>query len=139
MTHYKGPDGFSFMEIILAMAILGIVLTGLFSLQSGVFTAATREHSIISRIFFIKNMFFDTELNKKLVKEKNVTKNLADPVTKLTYQASKPNDKSSLKRFENINLLKAKGSWTLFRDYDETLVTVVFRKPESSEQKAVKK
>jgi prepilin-type N-terminal cleavage/methylation domain-containing protein len=130
MIHIKNHNksfGFSFIEIVIAIAIIGILLTALFNLQNTVFNSASREHSRMMRIFNIKNLFFNNEINQKIVKEKQIKQNIEDPQTLLTYQALKPSDKSALKRFNGISILKATGTWQLFNnDFDEIMVSLLF-------------
>ena len=131
-------NGFTFIELVLAVTIIGIAMISLFNLQSSLFNSAIKQHSRIIRIFNIKNLFFDYEVNEKIIKDKSLKKDIQDPATKISYEMIKPKDKSTLKKFEDIYLLKAIGSWErMKKEQEEIIVSLLFNpKPPSKEKKS---
>ena len=125
----------TFIEVILAVAIIGSVLTALFSLQTGIFSAIFNDYSRISRVFYLKNFFFDYDSFQKVQQEKNIKMDLKEPITKLTYETKKISEKSSLKKFENVSLFKATAKWRgLIRDQEESIVSFIYIKPKKKKE-----
>lgn len=140
MIHFKShnknvknhnKNGFTFIEIVITVAVIGIMMSAIFGLQSGMFRSIFGNYSKVSRIFYIKNLFFEPANLEKLQKDKIIKKDLSDPATNIVYELKKPGDKSGYsKRFENINLLKATGKWKgLFKEQEEMLISFVYIKP----------
>ncbi len=122
-------NGFTFVEVIIAVAIIGMVLTSLFTLQTGLFNSTFNNYSKISRIFFIKNFFFNFETREKLNKNKIIKKELKDPPTKLTFELKNLNEKSAVKKYENIFLLKSSASWRgLINQQEENMIYFIYEK-----------
>ncbi len=122
-------SGFTFIEVVIAVMIIGMVLTSLFSLQTALFDSTFNNYSKISRIFFIKNLFFNFEAREKLNKNKILKKELKDPLTKLTFELKNLNEKSQIKKFENISLLKSSASWRgLVRQQEESMIYYIYQK-----------
>lgn len=115
---------FGFVEIVITIAIVGTLLTSIFMLQNTVFINVINQHERISRIFYIKNLFFEPS------KEKNIKKEISDPVTQLSLQTNLPSEQSELKKFENIYILKTTGKWMGRKgEREETMITFVYEKP----------
>jgi prepilin-type N-terminal cleavage/methylation domain-containing protein len=137
MIHFKNlnKSGFSFIEIIIAISIIGVVLTSLFNLQNTIFNISFSQHSKILRLFDIRNVFFDYTTQEKLIKGEIVNENFEDPDTKLTIQMQKPNEKSSIAKYENIYLIKSIGKWrAASRDNEESMVSLLFNVKEKKEK-----
>ena len=137
MIHSKShnKNGFTFIEVVITVAIIGIMMTSIFGLQNGMFKSVFNGYSKISRIFYIKNLFFEPSNLEKLQKDKSIKKDLTEPQTNIVFELKKLSDKSSFsKRFENVNLLKATGKWRgLFKEQEETLISFVYIKPKKKE------
>lgn len=128
MIHSKGQtnsDGFTFIEVVLTVLLMGTILISLLNSQNTIMSRLIRSHENISRIFYIKNLFFDIEATKRLAPNKLVRKTINDPKTTLTIEAVKPSEKSAIgKRFQKMFLIKAKGSWRgLLREQEEVFIT----------------
>jgi len=116
--------GFSFVEVVMAMAIMAIILTSLFGLQNTAFNSALREHALISRIYYIKNLFFDTVPNKI------IKKSLPDPETKLEIITMPAKSPEIVKRFENMYIVNANGQWKIQnKNYQEVLTMLLYLPP----------
>jgi len=124
-------SGFSFIEVALTIAIIGMMITALFSLQFGAFRNVTLEHAILSRIFYIKNIYYNPQDFQKLQKDKTFTQDIPDPKIKIVSKYLDVPEKSEVaKKFENVFLVKATGSWQgMQTEQQETLVTFVFSRP----------
>jgi hypothetical protein len=127
--------GFSFIEIVMSIAIVGMLLISIFNLQSGLIRNIFDDHSRISRIFYIRNLF-GYENYQKLKKEKVLKIDLKDPATNLIAQMQPtPANSEVTKRFENVYLIKATGSWTgVLGKQEETIIGFVHR-PKKKKQK----
>jgi len=103
MIHFKNRNnGFTFIEVVLAMGIVALLLTSLFTLQNTMFTNVINSHFKISRLYLIKNFLFDSgnlekstaALKKMGGKIEPIEKKLDEPQMTLKYQLVKPNEKS---------------------------------------------
>lgn len=133
---YEKANGFSFIEVTLTIAIIGMMITTLFSLQFGAFRNVTLEHAILSRIFYIRNIYFDPENFQKLQKDKTLTQDIAEPKMKMISKYSEVPEKSEIaKKFDNIYLIKSTGSWQgMQTEQQETLVGFVYVKPKEEKK-----
>ncbi len=131
-----GSSGFSFIEVALTIAIIGMMITALFSLQFGAFRNVTLEHAILSRIFYIKNIYYNPQDFEKLQKDKTFTQDISDPKTKIVSKYLDVPEKSEVaKKFENVFLVKSTGSWQgMQTEQQETLVSFIYVRPK--EEKA---
>ncbi|MDR3646953.1 MAG: prepilin-type N-terminal cleavage/methylation domain-containing protein [Candidatus Babeliales bacterium] len=134
MIHSKNLNkGFTFTEVVIAIAVTGLILTSLFTLQTTMFNNIVNGHFKTARIFFMKNFLLD-EANLKNVQQnkKPIEKKLEEPTMKLRYELKKPNEQSSLaKNFKNVSLVKVTGTWQGLRaEQEEMFVGLVYIKPE---------
>lgn len=146
MIHSKdlnNKSGFTFIEVVIAITITGLILSSLFALQSTMLNNIVRDHFKISRIFYIKN-FMQDPANLKKAKESiissksdgKVEKEIDDPKMKLKYQLKKPNEKSTIsKSFKDVPLINATGTWQgLKGQEEETFVGLIYIKPETKKE-----
>lgn len=64
--------GFTFIEVVIAIAITGLILTSLFTLQTTMFNNIVSGHFKTARIFFMKNFLLDEANLKKAKAEKKL-------------------------------------------------------------------
>src|SRR5688500_6427581 len=98
MIHFKNQNnGFTFIEVVIAIAITALILTSLYTLQTTMFNNIIKTHFKTARIFWMKNFLLDEDNLKKVQKEKKpLEKNLEDPKMKMKYELKKLDDKSNL-------------------------------------------
>lgn len=130
----KSKFGFTLIEVLLAMAIIGLILTPIFSIQLGVMRSNSRASEILARIFLGKQFLVDSEFQLKPEdQEKRVEKKIEKPLTTLIYELKRVPDNSALKKFKNILIESVSMQWIdrQGKKRQERLVTFVF-KPEGN-------
>ncbi|MEX0848691.1 MAG: prepilin-type N-terminal cleavage/methylation domain-containing protein [Candidatus Dependentiae bacterium] len=116
MIHSKS-NGFTLIEVLLAMTLVGVVLTPIYSLQNTVFTRVLKMVNAVERMFVAYDFFLDEEnvlrQNRKKKKEqKKITKKIDDPSTELIYEVQDvPKDSALQKNFNNLYIEKTTWDW----------------------------
>jgi len=113
MIPSNNHNGFTFIEIVLTVALIGAVLAPLFSVQYNVLRLITRASDRVSRIFLLGNIFQEAEYKDKPVSEKGLTgtKKITDPETDLTYIVKTPDKSSSLKKLHDVYIVQTTATW----------------------------
>ena len=122
--------GFSFIEVIIALTIIGIMITSMFTLKINVFRKVVKHSSRQSCIMALENMFIDARLEEGLTKNKNETVQYSVlPLTvSLERRMNAISEKSSLKDFKDILVESVKGTWSDFgTESSESLLTFVYK------------
>lgn len=125
-------------EVLLSLAIIGIVLTPIFGLQSNLFRSLTGLSGYIQRLFAIEDFLLASRYTL-LYEQSGLTKQekkIADPVSTLHYEAKKMSDDPVFKKMPGIMQEETECIWQEgFRTRRETLVTFVY-KPERKAKKS---
>ena len=128
----KNKSGFTLIEVLLAMAIVGLVLTPIFAIQLNVMRSNSRASQLLARIFAGKQFLVDSEFQLKPdEQEKRIEKKVEKPPTTLIYELKRVPENSALKKFKNILIENVTMQWVDRQGKKRTqrLVTFVF-KPE---------
>lgn len=139
MTHFKSHNhcqGFTFIEIALAVLILGIMLTAALGLQHSSFASIIRYSERLQHILLLKNVLFDAAFARAQQQgyERLEKKASGEDTTSLKYSAKKVAQNSSVHSFENILAETAQAAWAgPLRTNKETLISFVY-KPEKKEK-----
>jgi len=130
-------SGFTFIEIVATVVILGLLATPLLIGQFQVISRLMPASSMLERLFFVENALVEQLgllATKKDSKEsKPVEKTLTQPDMKIKSEfvelkAKSIADKSTLKNFKNVQLVKAHATWTFAGvEQRETLVTFAYK------------
>lgn len=97
---FKNKSGFTLIEAMLAVAIMGIVLTPLFLLEGTVFQGVSKFAQIFRRYMFAKEYLYEIRRDQTDdITALTVERNLSDikPATILRYTLGPVGNKSSLK------------------------------------------
>lgn len=95
--------GFTLIEVLLAMAIIGLVLTPIFMGQSAILRATALASRRLARVFAAKKILIENEIALEPdVREFTSEKKINNPPTTFTYELKKISDDSSLKKFKNV-------------------------------------
>lgn len=124
-------SGFTFVEIMLAMFMVGFLLTSLLGLQETVFSGVVKYASRFERLFLLKDQLFAAALAR--AKDPSVKNDKKEPVEKenppttLTYTEKKPAKQSAISKYANITVQKAQASWQIFTgEYKQVLISYIF-------------
>jgi prepilin-type N-terminal cleavage/methylation domain-containing protein len=121
--------GFTLIEVLLAMAIIGLVLTPIFMGQSAVLRAASLASRRLARVFAAKKILIENEIALDSdAREFSSEKKIDNPRTTFNYELKKISDESSLKKFKNV--LIESVSWIDERSKkkrQERLITFLYR------------
>ena len=126
--------GFSFLEIVLTITLIGAVLTPLYAVQYNIFSVVMRAFDEVSRLFLIQNLFYPAILPSAAAdaEQKMIEKKIQDPSTAVTYELGPIAPASRLAGYDNLYLAVAQGSWSRAGvESKEKIVTFVYRAPKS--------
>lgn len=129
----RAPKGFTLIETIIALVILGTVITTLFRFQGELLRGTFRWHATVSRISFMRNMFAMAQEEKWYTKNqtKEIKEGLRD--TTLTYSFKKVSENGSLGKYKNLYTEQIQAQWSeLTGTRTDTLVGFKFYIPEAS-------
>lgn len=131
MIHSKN-NGFTLIEVLLATAIVAIVLTPIFSLQSSTLERIKKMAESVQRMFVAYDFFLDTQKDDSDQDKKQVTKKHEDPLMDLTYEIiDVPKGSKLSKEFNNLYIEKATWQWKETSGKKiETFLNVLFEPPE---------
>lgn len=132
MIRLKNKKGFTLIEVLLAVAIIGIVLGPIYILQGTVFDRVIRAAESVDRMLVAYDFF----IYVKDGDEDMVKKNVSDPLTDLVYEKREPLKSSMLaKEFNHLFIKKVSWSWK-YQDtpYSDALIDISFIPPEEKEE-----
>ncbi len=128
----KNKSGFTLVEVLLALTIIGLVLSPIFVIQSSVLRSTSKAAQIFTRLLIAKDFLIDQQFehadsDQAVTTERKITV----PPTKLVFSSKKVPDNSSLKKIKNIMVESVAFEWTdaQGRKQQQKLVTFSF-KPE---------
>jgi type II secretory pathway pseudopilin PulG len=127
--------GFSFMEVMIAIIMLGMLLTAILNLQNTSFNSVVDYSARLRYIFSLRNRLVTAALERAEQKEeKSEQPKAAENGVKISYALKKINEKSVLKKFENCFIEKADAQWQEGRKKrQETMITFLYKAPEKKE------
>jgi prepilin-type N-terminal cleavage/methylation domain-containing protein len=126
----KTENGFTLIEVLLAMAIIALVLTPIFSIQLAVMRGNSRASQALSRIFLAKQFLVENEFQlKPAEQEKKIEKKIEKPATTLIYALKRIPENSALKKFKDVLIESVLMQWVdrQGKKRQERLVTFVYQ------------
>lgn len=132
----RSMSGFMFMEVVIAVAILGIMSMAIFNLQSTILKQVWYESSAMERVLILRNYFFSTQgqsiLQPKISGERQIVLKEIDQFSEVKFEVLPIAKNSNLyRKFPDLYLVQAIGTWsTPFRDQSETLVSLIHLVPQ---------
>ena len=127
MKHSKNKTGFTLIEVLFALGIVGIVLTPLIVNQGNLLRWVARQSRALERIYaaqqFMVSSVIEFEQNNTLL---TATHELKEPKTTLNFALAHPN-KALKKQFRSLYKQQVTTSWNEQTfPYSDKLVTFVF-------------
>ena len=98
------------MNVMLALAIAGMVLTPIFINQAGAMARVRDESTAVRRLFAAMQFLYDAQLARIQGKQPE-PKSLTSPAMKLTFDEVDPTKKSALSSFGGIKIRSVAWSW----------------------------
>ncbi|MBN1549284.1 prepilin-type N-terminal cleavage/methylation domain-containing protein [Candidatus Babeliales bacterium] len=133
--HYRG---FTFVEVVLTIALIGFILTPLLVVQNNVLRLVMKSSDRARRIFILKNAFSEAAINvdnEEDVTNRSFEKQYEVPHMSLKYTVMPIVKESSLKGFSEVYLLKAYGSWQrMYQEHSETMISFLFVPPNEKKE-----
>lgn len=120
MIHFKNLRlGFSFIEIMVALTLLGIFGSSLFLVQSNIFSKVSKTHQslffnqdILYDIFQLKNKIHQAVLEKKSVDGITIQEDKKNPDRKINIKLLKISEQSELKDFsKTIRIVQSSATY----------------------------
>jgi prepilin-type N-terminal cleavage/methylation domain-containing protein len=134
-AHSSNRQGFTLIEVLLAMAIMALVLTPIFVTQGTLLQSVSKVSRKMARIFFEKQFLFDTAFKTQLQEQKDtplitIEKNFNDPEVFLTYEVLPIPKNSKLVNFADVYIERVKSRLQQDNKNQQIdLVTFAFKPP----------
>jgi len=109
MINFKNRNGFTLIEVLITLAIIGMVLTPLIIAQSTALRSITTLSRRMTRFIYAKNFLLESSFKllfekKEQEKEAKQVGELKDPPMKLTYELKQVSENSALARFKGLKI-----------------------------------
>lgn len=103
MIIFRNKNGFTIVEVILALAIVSVILIPVFINQSVISRNTGRASRMITHMLNAKKILLETEFGlEDQIKETITEKKAGQPLVTYTYEIKKIPENSSLKNFKNL-------------------------------------
>ena len=138
MMNFKAlRNGFAFVEVVMALLVIGFMLTGLLALQSNSFRRVVVNTLRIDRFYPVKLVMTST-LKQPLKKgQTRLESRNEDFELALVYEQKEPSGASDLARFKGLYQRKASGAWSeQRRERLQEIISYGFTPPLISEKKS---
>jgi prepilin-type N-terminal cleavage/methylation domain-containing protein len=128
----ENKAGFTLIEVLLALAIIGLILSPIFMLQSNVLQSSSARSRLFSYILEAKKFLLENEfgLSKEADESRN-EKKITNPPGTLIYELKKVSQESPLKKFKNLSAQTVTMQWIdrQGKRQQDKLVTFLYRRP----------
>ncbi len=125
--HRNARPGLSLVESIIALGMLGVLISSVMVVQQSSFTKINTSSAKLRRIFLMNNMLLEATRNRKEGTQFPEKIAVSDPETTIFYTRKEAEKNSSLKDFNNITIENIEASW---QDgsvkYREKIIHVVY-------------
>ena len=104
-------NGFAFIEVVMALVVIGFMLTGLLTLQSNAFRRVVFNTLRIDRFYPVKALMISTLMQPLKKGQKTKEQRNEDFDLALVYEQKEIAGTSELARFKGLYQRKATGTW----------------------------
>lgn len=122
--------GFTLLEVLIAIALIGIVVTPLFITQGNILQSTLRASHRLTNFFTMSLFLKENEHNSRTAVKapSNTTMQQQTPPLVITYEITDELPNEQLKQFPHIFLQKTDGIWRRgITTYKETIVSFLFK------------
>lgn len=137
MMNFKNKEsGFSFIEVLIAFAIVAILMTSIFATQGSLLANVVRRSHNMARLFFAQQFMINSGF---AITSENITvtleKKLDDPETFLTYTVKPVSPESVFAKLPDLYVQKIELRWKQEgKEQKDYLISFMF-KPKPPEKK----
>ena len=123
------------IEVILAIALLGIAAVPLLNLQINLIKSVWRQQDDTDHLWMLQNLFYTPEIQKITKSGETQTRYFEQKNTnhfiEMKYECLPMNSKSELSgHFPDLYVTRSSGRWHgIGRDYDDCLISFVYIPP----------
>lgn len=129
MIHSESNQGFTLVEVMISVLIIGTALTAIMSTQSVMLLSIKKITEQFSRIVLAKNFLYQTRLAEK----KSANSKIQTPETSFKYTQQKASG-SIGQHFKDLYREQLSWEWTDgSKKYTDTIVSLIF-KPKKQEE-----
>lgn len=111
MIHFKNKHGFTLIEVVVAIAILGFIMVPIFSLLGNVMRSSSRAVTQLERFKQADLLLYQTMKLPREERKSVPEKIIANPPTTLQYSARDCSGNGALEDFEHITCEKIGMRW----------------------------
>ena len=135
MIHFKNNDGFTLIEVLLALSLMAMILTPILISESSIMLSVGTFTGQFQRIIAAKNYLIHAHKNT-LEDKKTGPSSIDNPPTTLTYKQDKASG-AITKKFKDIYRETVRIEWTEGTNKrQDLLVSFVFKPEKNPEQKS---
>lgn len=136
--HFKSHNqaGFLFIEVVLAILIVGLLGTTLLNLQQQSLFSITAYSARLARQYLLNNTIITLQQTKEKKEKPPKEYEFKNPETKISVETKKIQEKSVLAPLKNLNLDYLQAHWTEnFLKKSENLLSITYQPPEKEKEK----
>ena len=130
MIVFKNKNGFTLLEVLISMTIMGILMTSIFILQGGTVKSIVSWSRRLDR--FAAGILFMTQTRMEKEAEPTIdqVKKLETPAANMHYQMIEVPKESSLKDIKNLYLERVTLKWQDGKKKGEETIVMFHHRPE---------
>ena len=126
--HFKNKQGFSLIEAMLAIAIIGLVLTPMLIMENNVFNGVVRMAERFHRALFAQNFLYVGQREEPVESRSYTIERKEDkPLTMIRYRLSPIAKKSTLSSIKHLFKQEVEGAGLERTSPKATLVQFLFK------------
>jgi prepilin-type N-terminal cleavage/methylation domain-containing protein len=126
-TNIHKKRGFTIMEVMIAMAIIGIAFTALMISQGSVAKNVARVHSRLRRLSLLTNMYNNPDYFKNWKENTPYKAKIEYPPTDVFVDIVSAKSLGALSKLDDLYILHGQAKWEGIYDFDVTNDVAVLR------------
>ena len=133
--HFKNRSGFTLIEVVIAVAIIGIATIPIYTIQSTLLSRVSRYTTQFIATLYAKAFLNESQLSLQAGKELEKEKRIPGPAMKLTFERGAVASGSSIKKFKNIVADRVIIEWQEGKNKrKEQMLTFTFKQKEQAKE-----